>query len=57
MRRKGPPPWSFSRKIRLGRARLDFPRELESLLHRLGVGPPLAAYWGRVRYRFSLTPR
>ncbi|HEY2993624.1 MAG TPA: acetoacetate decarboxylase family protein [Methylomirabilota bacterium] len=44
-------------KIRLGQARLDFPREPESLLHRLGVGPALAAYWGRVRYRFSLTPR
>ena len=44
-------------QVRLGQARLDFPREAESLLHRLGVGPPLAAYWGRVRYRFSLTPR
>ena len=30
-------------QIRLGRARLDFPREQENLLQRLGVGPPLAA--------------
>jgi acetoacetate decarboxylase len=44
-------------KVRLGQARLDFPREPESLLHRLGVGRALAAYWGQVRFRFSLTPR
>ena len=44
-------------KVRLGHARLDFPRQPESLLHRLGVGKPLAAYWGQVRFRFSITPR
>ena len=44
-------------KIRLGEARLEFPRGEESLLHRLGVGQPLAAYWGRMRYRYSITPR
>lgn len=44
-------------KVRLGEARLEFPREPESLLHRLGVGRPLAAYWGQMRLRFSITPR
>jgi len=44
-------------KVRLGEARLEFPHEQESLLHRLGVGQPLAAYWGRMRYRYSITPR
>jgi Acetoacetate decarboxylase (ADC) len=44
-------------KVRLGHARLEFPREQESLLHRLGVGPPLAAYWGQMRLRFTITPR
>jgi hypothetical protein len=44
-------------KVRLGHARLDFPREPESLLPRLGVGRPLAGYWGQVRFRYSITPR
>lgn len=44
-------------KVRLGHARLEFPREPESLLHRLGVGRPLAAYWGQLRFRYSITPR
>jgi len=44
-------------KVRLGHTRLDFPRESESLLHRLNVGRPLAGYWGQVRFRFSITPR
>jgi len=37
--------------------RVDFPREPASLLHRLGVGEPLAGYWARARIRFSITPR
>jgi hypothetical protein len=44
-------------KVRLGEARLEFPREPENLLHRLGIGRPLAAYWGQMRYRFTITPR
>jgi Acetoacetate decarboxylase (ADC) len=44
-------------KVRLGEARLDYPHDSGSLLHRLGVGPPLAAYWARMRYRFTITPR
>ena len=44
-------------KVRLGEARLEFPREPESLLHRLGMGRPLAAFWGQMRYRFTITPR
>jgi hypothetical protein len=44
-------------KVRLGEARLEFPHEQDNLIHRLGVGKPLAAYWGRMRYRFTITPR
>lgn len=44
-------------KVRLGEAHLEFPRQQESLLHRLGVGRPLAAYWGQLRFRYSITPR
>lgn len=44
-------------KVRLGEGRLEFPHDEESLLHRLGVGRPLAAYWGRLRFRYSITPR
>ena len=44
-------------KVRLGEGRLDYPRESQSLLHRLGVGQPLAAYWAQLRYRYSITPR
>lgn len=43
-------------KVRLGDARLDYPRDSGSLLYRLGVGPPLAAYWARMRYRYTITP-
>jgi hypothetical protein len=44
-------------KVRLGDARLEHPEGADSLLHRLGLGRPLAAYWGQMRYRFSITPR
>ena len=44
-------------KIRLGQAQLEFSREPENLLQRLGVGPPLAAYWGQMRFRYSIVPR
>ena len=43
--------------VRLGQARLEFPRDPDNLLHRLGVGAPIAAYWGRMRLRYSITPR
>jgi hypothetical protein len=43
--------------LRAGQARLELSREPESLLQRLGVGRPLAAYWARVRARVSITPR
>jgi len=42
-------------QVRLGKARLDFPQEPASLLYRLGIGPPLAAHWSRVRARYSIT--
>ena len=44
-------------KAQLGHARLEFPHEPESLLHRLGVGQPLAAYWVRFRARYAIRPR
>jgi Acetoacetate decarboxylase (ADC) len=44
-------------KIRTGQARLEFPHEPQNLLHRLGVGQPLAAYWGQMHYRYTITPR
>ena len=44
-------------QARLGDGRIEFPREPESLLHRLGVGKPLAAYWAQLRYRYSISPR
>lgn len=53
LQRTAPDAWM----VRLGQARLEFPREPESLLHRLGVVRPLAAYWARVRARYSITPR
>ena len=53
LERTAPSVW----KVRLGQARLEFPREPDSLLHRLGVGRPLAAYWARLRFLYSLTPR
>lgn len=43
--------------VRLGRARIEFPREPENLLHRLEVGQPLAAYWARLRASYSIAPR
>jgi len=53
LERAAPAVWN----VRLGEARLDYPREQENLLHRLGVGQALASYWGRMRYRFIITPR
>ena len=53
LERAAPSAWT----VRLGRARLEFPRDPESLLHRLAVGPPLAAYWARLRASYSITPR
>ncbi|MBI3517645.1 MAG: acetoacetate decarboxylase family protein [Proteobacteria bacterium] len=44
-------------KIRLGTARLEAGGDPESVLQRLGVGSPLVAYWGRLRFRFSITPQ
>ena len=44
-------------KVRLGKARLEYPSQSDDLLNRLGVGAPLAAYWGRMRLRYSITPR
>jgi hypothetical protein len=44
-------------QVRLGQARLEFPHEEENLLHRLGVGAPLAAYWGQLRFTYSIKPR
>lgn len=44
-------------QVRLGEGDLEFPREPQSLLHRLRVGKPLAAYWARLSYRYSITPR
>jgi hypothetical protein len=41
-------------QVRLGRARLDFPNEPANLLHRLGVGAPVAAHWSRVRARYTI---
>ena len=41
-------------QIKLGKARLDYPREPHNLLQRLGVGAPLAAHWSRVRVRYSI---
>jgi len=43
--------------VRLGEARLEYPRETGNLLQSLGIGEPLGAYWARLRYRFSITPR
>jgi hypothetical protein len=43
-------------KVALGQARLELPRESDTLLHRLGVGRPIAAYWMRDRRRYSITP-
>jgi hypothetical protein len=44
-------------KIRLGTGRIEYPRGEDSLLTRLGVGRPLASYWGRLTYRYSIVPR
>ena len=43
-------------KVWLGQPSLEFPREPDHLLHRLGVGQPLAGYFARVRWRSSITP-
>jgi Acetoacetate decarboxylase (ADC) len=42
-------------KVSLGQVRIEFPLDQEVLLHRLGVGRPIAAYWARLRYRYSIT--
>jgi hypothetical protein len=52
LERVAPAIWS----VRLGRAQLEVPREPDNLLYRLGVGEPLAAYWGQMRLRYSLVP-
>lgn len=44
-------------RVRLGHARLGVSEEPDTLLRRLGIGRPLAAYWARVRARYSITPR
>ena len=41
-------------QVRLGRAQLEFAPEPANLLHRLGVGPPIAAHWSRVRARYTI---
>ena len=53
LERAAPEVWS----VRLGRATLDYPRDPDNLLHRLGVGPPVAAFWGRMKLRYSIIPR
>ena len=53
MARAAPGIWT----VKLGEGRLAFAHGPESLLQRLGVGPPMASYWARMRYRFSITPR
>jgi Acetoacetate decarboxylase (ADC) len=50
LERMAPGVWKAS----LGRAQLEFAPEQEVLLHRLGVGRPLAAYWARLRARWSI---
>ena len=45
------------RRAAKGRAQLEYARDSESLLHRLGVGAPLAAYWARLRFRYTITPQ
>lgn len=44
-------------KIRLGTGTLEVPPDANGLLQRLGVGRPLASYWGQLRYRYSIIPR
>lgn len=44
-------------KVRLGDGRLDYPGDETSLLHRLGVGRPLASYWGQMKFRYAIVPR
>ena len=51
--RAAPGAWA----VRLGEARLAYPPERDNLLHRLGVGRPLAGYWSRLRASYSITPR
>lgn len=52
LERAAPAIWS----VRLGRARMEVSGEPDNLLQRLGVGAPLAAYWGQRRQRYSLVP-
>jgi hypothetical protein len=53
LERTSPEAW----KVRLGRARLEYPQEPGNLLNRLGAGQPLAAYWARLHARYSIAPR
>src|SRR5205814_5231797 len=39
-------------KVQLGAPRVDFPRDPQNLLRRLGIGEPVGGYWGQVRARF-----
>ncbi len=41
-------------QIKLGKAKLEFPRDPNNLLQRLGVGVPLAAHWSRIRARYTI---
>jgi hypothetical protein len=43
--------------VKAGEGRLEYAHEPDNLLQRLGVGSPLASYWARMRYRYSITPR
>jgi hypothetical protein len=43
-------------KVWLGRPTLEFPREPDNLLQRLGAGRALAGYWVRQRARYSIAP-
>ena len=48
--------WPTVWKVWLGHPSLEFSREPDHLLHRLGVGRALAGYWARTRWRSSITP-
>src|SRR4051812_19132116 len=41
-------------QVKLGRARLAYPRDQANLLQRLGIGAPIAAHWSRVRARYTI---
>lgn len=52
LERAAPSVW----KVWLGRPTLEFPREPDNLLQRLGTGRALAGYWVRQRARYSIAP-